>query len=289
MIAQLVQVIITLILPAFLLYAFYVTKFPTKPIRHLTIALYALVLIVIFMIARWDALFYPLRYIFPIAFLIIAVLVWRRPLAPTDKTTKSSYIGVIAGIVVFLPAVVYLLISSTPPSNAIDIASPIKEGPNLVVHGGDATPINYHNYHKKQRYALDIIGFDLFNNPFSDKKNLENYSIFGKTIISPCTGKVKEAKNDAPDLTPPEKDKENPSGNEVVIECKGVLIQLSHMAEGSVLVKAGDNVTEGQELGKIGNTGNTSEPHLHIHATKDDVAVPLTINGSFPVRNNILP
>jgi murein DD-endopeptidase MepM/ murein hydrolase activator NlpD len=33
----------------------------------------------------------------------------------------------------------------------------------------------------------------------------------------------------------------------------------------SILVKKGDVVEQGQEIGRVGNSGNTSEPHLHIH------------------------
>lgn len=40
---------------------------------------------------------------------------------------------------------------------------------------------------------------------------------------------------------------------------------LCHFQNGSIKVKAGDRVTRGQPLGLCGNSGNSSEPHLHIH------------------------
>ncbi|TMZ49982.1 M23 family metallopeptidase, partial [Klebsiella pneumoniae] len=50
----------------------------------------------------------------------------------------------------------------------------------------------------------------------------------------------------------------------------------------------GDVVREGQLLGTVGNSGNTSEPHLHIHAEKDGEGVPIRFGGRFLVRNNLM-
>jgi murein DD-endopeptidase MepM/ murein hydrolase activator NlpD len=47
-------------------------------------------------------------------------------------------------------------------------------------------------------------------------------------------------------------------------------------------------VKEGQRIGRVGNSGNTSEPHLHIHAERDGAGVPLRFDGRFPVRNDLV-
>jgi murein DD-endopeptidase MepM/ murein hydrolase activator NlpD len=60
------------------------------------------------------------------------------------------------------------------------------------------------------------------------------------------------------------------------------------MQQGSVAVAEGDVVREGQLLGTVGNSGNTSEPHLHIHAEKDGEGVPIRFGGRFLVRNNLM-
>ncbi|HJX26864.1 MAG TPA: M23 family metallopeptidase [Thermoanaerobaculia bacterium] len=77
-----------------------------------------------------------------------------------------------------------------------------------------------------------------------------------------------------------------------------VYIVLAHLKKGSVKVGTGETVTVGQPIGQIGNSGNTSEPHLHIHAVRrggkvspdrilnSGVPVPLLIEGRFLVRNN---
>ncbi len=54
------------------------------------------------------------------------------------------------------------------------------------------------------------------------------------------------------------------------------------------MVDKGDKVQTGKRIGLVGNSGNTSEPHVHIHAEKDGKGVPIEFNGSFPVRNSLI-
>ena len=54
-------------------------------------------------------------------------------------------------------------------------------------------------------------------------------------------------------------------GNHVIMEIgNGLFAFYAHMQPGSLRVKVGDRVTRGQVLGLLGNTGNSSEPHLHF-------------------------
>ncbi|MFZ5997035.1 MAG: M23 family metallopeptidase [Nitrospirota bacterium] len=58
--------------------------------------------------------------------------------------------------------------------------------------------------------------------------------------------------------------------------------------EGSVMVKVGDSISDGQLIGKVGNSGSTFEPHLHIHVLRDDRrgkrTVPILFGGRFLTR-----
>ncbi|MBW8878048.1 MAG: M23 family metallopeptidase [Acidobacteria bacterium] len=57
-------------------------------------------------------------------------------------------------------------------------------------------------------------------------------------------------------------------GNYVVLRhAGGEYSQYAHLKQGSVRVKVGDAVTRGQVLGQVGQTGNTTEPHLHFQLT----------------------
>ncbi|MFX4228784.1 MAG: M23 family metallopeptidase [Porticoccaceae bacterium] len=86
------------------------------------------------------------------------------------------------------------------------------------------------------------------------------------------------------------------AGNHVAIDCGGFFVFLAHLRRGSILVARGDSVETGDPLGQMGNSGNSSEPHLHVHAQKGlpneapmgGEPLWLTINGQFPVRNSVL-
>lgn len=54
-------------------------------------------------------------------------------------------------------------------------------------------------------------------------------------------------------------------GNHVIVEQDGVYAVHAHLRRGSVTVAVGDPVEVGHPVGEVGNSGNTSEPHLHFH------------------------
>jgi murein DD-endopeptidase MepM/ murein hydrolase activator NlpD len=55
-------------------------------------------------------------------------------------------------------------------------------------------------------------------------------------------------------------------GNHVIQDIgRGFFAFYAHLQKGSVTVAPGDRVTRGRGLGKLGNSGNTSAPHLHFH------------------------
>lgn len=60
------------------------------------------------------------------------------------------------------------------------------------------------------------------------------------------------------------------------------------MMRESVAVDSGHAVAGGAPIGRVGNSGNTTEPHLHIHATRGGHGVPVTFDGRFLVRNSLI-
>jgi murein DD-endopeptidase MepM/ murein hydrolase activator NlpD len=94
----------------------------------------------------------------------------------------------------------------------------------------------------------------------------------------------------------PDPDRTKLAGNHVLLDCGGTEVLLAHLQRGSVLVAPGEHVTTGQRLGLIGNSGNTTEPHLHVSAQRRHDGEPLiggvpvwvTVNGRYLVRNDRL-
>lgn len=126
------------------------------------------------------------------------------------------------------------------------------------------------------QFALDGVGLDSgygVNTPNGGSKSAD-YAGWGRPVMAPAAGVIVEARADRPDQPDPENSDpaffapEFPNGgdpgNHVVIDHgNGEFSLLAHFQAGSVLVKLGDHVAQGQPLGKLGSSGDTTTPHLH--------------------------
>jgi murein DD-endopeptidase MepM/ murein hydrolase activator NlpD len=97
-----------------------------------------------------------------------------------------------------------------------------------------------------------------------------------------------------PDMAVPQMDREHMAGNHVLLRCADADVLLGHLKPGSLRVTEGSQVLIGSVIAEVGNSGNTGEPHLHIHAQLPGTAsapfsgdpLPVRINGRFLVRND---
>src|SRR5690606_18280738 len=185
----------------------------------------------------------------------------------------------------------YVLAGLSPPAPARDMAFPLRGGRFMVGQGGDVGLLNHHAAHREQAHAADIVAL----NPFGFRARgilpdrLGAYAIFGAVVVSPCAGNVLEARADLPDLAPGNMDPGHPAGNHVLLDCAGLNVLLAHLRRGSLVVEAGDTVARGDAIGRVGNSGNTTEPHLHVHAydPRTGDGVPMRFDGRAPVRNRV--
>ena len=176
------------------------------------------------------------------------------------------------GLIVLMSGLLWFSIrGNLVPAQAVDIQSPL-HGNYAVLNGGNSPCTNAHFRVRPQDFALDIVGVSALGNRaalFGSSREPGSYVIYGSAILSPCDGKINAVANDLPDHVPPDRDTENPAGN--------------------------DEVAAGDHLGKVGNSGNTTETHLHIHAERggepgvilNGQAVPITIAGRYLVRNSV--
>lgn len=135
--------------------------------------------------------------------------------------------------------------------------------------GGDRVATNYHASTPDQRWAYDL----LVEPAGHGSSSLDDYGCYGTTVVAPASARVHMATDGAPDHTPGQisNDLENPTGNVVVLRLEtGTYLLLAHLQNGSVQVETGDDVQEGDPIGACGNSGNTSEPHIHIHHQRQD-------------------
>jgi hypothetical protein len=177
----------------------------------------------------------------------------------------------------------------------VDLEFPLRRGTYVVVNGGSHELINAHlttltspqfRDYRGQSYGLDIMAVNAAGLRAAGvlPRNPAAYVIFGEPIHAPCSGPVLRAGDGRTDMTPPRPDREVMAGNFVFLECGGVHVLLAHMQQGTVQVRAGDRVSAGDVLGRVGNSGNSNEPHLHIHAQRPAPGVAWLGGDPLPIR-----
>jgi len=122
-----------------------------------------------------------------------------------------------------------------------------------------------------QRFAIDWERLDANGRLWvGDDSVLTNWEGYGVNILAVADGTVVRAidglPNQVPGALPQGLSPLEADGNAVFLRLRdGRIVFYAHMIPGSVTVKAGDRVVRGQILGRLGNSGNSSAPHLHIH------------------------
>ena len=294
---MLISVGILIVLPAGLLFVIWRASFKSKLEWLLDVLATTALIAWVFQSGNWSWVGSYWRYLWFVLLVIAIATSWEKvgDLPFRIKYTGSQKVSIAINILLILVFGAYngfVFTSYSVKEQAIDLAFPLKDGTYYVGHGGNHVQLNYHQAHPPQKYALDILGLNKLGTRAIGlyPKDLGKYEIYEHNLFSPCDGSVIETRNDLPDLTPPEMDPENAFGNFVALSCNGhdAIIYLAHMQNGSVSVTEGEKVTTGQLLGKVGNSGNTTEPHLHIHAELDGVGVPITFERKFLVRNSIV-
>lgn len=160
----------------------------------------------------------------------------------------------------------------TPQMNGTPLTLPFK-GDWYVLWGGDTKENNYHVTVQNQRAAIDVSKLGPDGRRFkTDGKMNEDYYSYGQEILAPAAGIVTEAIDGVRDNIPGSLNQYSAMGNCVIIQhSDSEYSVLSHIKRGSVKVKAGDRVKQGQVLGLCGNSGNSGEPHLHYHLQNSSI------------------
>lgn len=194
-----------------------------------------------------------------------------------------------------------------PATPAVALQFPLAEGSYLVVNGGTDRRVSSHMLtldpsfrghrdYRGQSYGVDIVGLNRWGGTSSGvfPRDPTAWAIYGAPVLAPCDGRVKASGDGVPDTPVPIPDRRQMTGNFVLLTCGEFEVLLAHLAPGSVAVSQGQAVKAGRRLGRVGNTGNTNTPHLHIHAQRPSATaaliagepLPMTFGGRFLVRND---
>ena len=295
-----IQVVLQLLLPGYLLYDVYKRKYDSRREWGVDVLLVTMILLFVFVTSRWDWFSYYLRLLLIPLLGLVSYASYRciDRAMPEDRpalTSKKKLDYAIKGVVILVAFVlnVNAISGYFSPKGTIDLAYPLKNGVYYVGGGGDSRWINAHNAVQPQDYALDILRLNSFGNRARGilPEDLSQYTIFEDKVYSPCNGIITQKMDGLPDQNPPQRDAEHLAGNYLVISCKGVEVLLAHLKQGSILVEKNEVVEEGQPIAQVGNSGFSTQPHLHIHAERDDEmddeildgeAVPIRFQGAFP-------
>lgn len=162
--------------------------------------------------------------------------------------------------------------------------------------GGPTEFQNYHAATPSQRHAYDFVIWRDGSTFSGDGSRNADYHAWEQPALAPADGGIIAVENGMPDIKPgelpPAMDQGaaeglHPAGNHVIIEtAANEYVFVAHLREGSVEVREGDRVTAGDRIGLVGNSGNTSESHVHIHAQDSSdffdpsaVGLPLRFSG----------
>lgn len=145
------------------------------------------------------------------------------------------------------------------------------KGKWYVVNGGITQDTSHSWDILPQRFAYDFIMIDEQGNSYNgDKENLHSYYCYGMDILAPADGKIIAIKNNFPDcriMSNGQTDPNTPDigGNRVTIKhSANEYSTICHLLPKSINVRVGQTVKRGDVIAKCGNSGNTTEPHVHF-------------------------
>jgi peptidase M23-like protein len=201
----------------------------------------------------------------PVAVVAGAILLGLLALLPRRRISVAltALLALTTAFLGFNLAMVY-----RSPGGAVTLSAPFA-GDWFVVQGGHSELVNYHHSSPSQSEAYDILRVRDHSTHRAGDARVTAYYAFDQPLLAPADGTVVHVRNDLPDrpVASPDPQPENATGNVVVLDIgNGRYVLMAHLKRGSVLVAVGDRVRDGQPIARVGNSGNTDEPHLHIQA-----------------------
>lgn len=223
----------------------------------------------------------PLAGLVGLIFSLIRWIVRKRFDRLVMLTGAAALLAIVPALMLIYPLPYPASLERTTPSVTVRLPA---DAPLKVGWGGDTRKVNYHVIAPDQRWAYDF----LVEPYLSGSANLADYGCYGVPVVAPAAGIVSKAHDGEPDEVPGvvSNNTTAPEGNHVVIQLDetGTYLLIAHLKQGSLTVTAGQRVSEGQVIGQCGNSGNTSEPHIHIHHQRQDpVVYPINFAEGLPL------
>lgn len=155
----------------------------------------------------------------------------------------------------------------TPKRNQTKLILPFGKSEKwTITWGGDTKELNYHVESQSQKNAFDFVIKKDGKTYKTNAENNEDFYAFGKEIFAPCDGEIVLAVDGVKDNQVGEMNNQFITGNTVIIKTvNNEYLFFAHLKQYSIKVKQGQKVKQGELLALCGNSGHSSEPHLHFH------------------------
>lgn len=264
----------------------------------------------LYLTGYWGTVYWHFRTI--LALLFAGALFYRLFVFNFTSVNFILNSQMIISLIICIPLISYFLFqiikakfAKRYPLQPVNVSFPLRDGNFVISDGGNGSSSKFMNYHfsfskhsKKGTnyamiYAVDVIQISSTGaaswSLFPDRN--EQYPIWGKDVLSPVDGVVISTIDSIDDNIPFGPRPYN-VGNQIIIQHDNFLVLLGHLQKFSIKVKTGDKVTRGQPIAKIGNSGMSERPHLHMQAMKAEHAeiwknqgLPIIFDGKNPVKN----
>ncbi|WP_075718860.1 M23 family metallopeptidase [Roseburia sp. 499] len=227
----------------------------------------------------WSANVFIIAPIAAVAFLAQLIVLIIRIVKKKKIRWNAAYI--ILSFIMTYPITILMGISvlTYPTSNSekdtISVSNPVQES---VLLGGK-------EYKTHAVWPSECYAYDILKEPYDiDSDDLYDYGIYLADVYCPVNGTVIDCKDTEEDILPNTEEFESSLGNYIFIEVDetGTYLILSHLEKDSVLVDVGEHVTKGMKIAKVGNSGTTSEPHLHMQHQRNnplEMKIPVCAEG----------
>jgi hypothetical protein len=174
--------------------------------------------------------------------------------------------------------------------DVVVLGPPLRGGPWFAANGPD--PVSGHRRamialdgapYIAQRFAIDYVQVNEQSRRFNgDSLDNKSYFAYRRDALAVADGIVVAVKDSIPENVPGSRavpiTLETVGGNFVILDLgRGRYAFYAHLIPGSLRVRVGDRVRRGQVVGLVGNSGNSTEPHLHFHLS--DGTTPLASEG----------
>lgn len=277
---------------------FLLSRYENISIYFIVVVSFAIHCLIVFLSYRWEIVGNRYKFSFiALALMLLFSSMLRNHLVLIDHLLMSlTFFSFIVCITLWLS----MGRAIKPTSDSLLLKSPLTKK-CIVVQGGGNRIQNLHRVVEAQKQALDLVVIDKGGVRARGliPKELTCYYSYGEKVVAPLDAVVARTEDGQDDLPIGEMDEKNPAGNFVFLHASNKTLVLAHLMKGSLSVREGDRVISGDAIGRIGNSGNTSEPHLHIHAVKGCVLdesealfhgkpIPLFFNSRYLRKGDII-